>query len=747
MVGFKEKLGKRITVTAALPYVNGVKHLGNITGSILPADIFHRFLDVMGIDNVFICGTDDHGTPAELGAKEEGLPPKEYVKKYYKIQKEIYEKWNFDFTFFGKTSSDENRKLAQDIFLSILENGYILKEKVTLPYCRQCKRFLPDRYITGTCPHCGYDKARGDQCEKCGKVLDPIDLENKRCAVCREQDIEFREEKHLFINFPLLQKKLEEWIKQSEHWPEGTRNFALSWLREGLKPRGITRNLEWGIPVPLKDYEHLTLYIWFEAPIGYISITQEAEKNKKIKNWKPYWKDSKIYHFIGKDNIPFHTIFWPGFLLGAIDSEERDTNFLLPHNVVGYEYLNWQGEKFSTSLGNGLFSDEALDLFPADYWRFYLASVLPETKDSNFDWDDFAAKINNELIANYGNLFYRVTSFIKENFDGVVPEGKIGDKEKELLLEITHTKEDVEASIAKVKLREALQNIMGLAAKTNKYFQDKKPWAAGEEDKKTTVYTAINSLRAITILLWPFVPETAEKALQALGEKEKKFAEIDELKIPAGRAVTAAMLFKKVEKEELDKAKKYRTKYAKISKEKEGKRKGGSEGKDRGNKGSKRESKENKSKGKKGEDEGKRRKESKGKERRSREGRGKEKGKSGVKTKETDPGDDRIVGIVTFKDFQKVEMVVGTVLSVEDHPDAEKLYVMKVDLGPEKRQLVAGLKGIYEKEELEGKQIIVVKNLEQKELRGVKSEGMLLATEEGTLIMPEKEAKNGSRIM
>ncbi len=653
----------RVTVTSALPYVNGVKHLGNLIGSILPADIFHRFLDLFDVENIYICGTDDHGTAIEIGAAKEGLTPEQYVKKYYDIQRQIYEKWNFDFTHFGQTSAKENHEITQEIFEAAYDNGYVEKESLVIPYCTSCKKFLPDRYTIGTCPACQYDSAKGDQCEKCGKLLDPEELVKPRCTVCNKTTIEFRKENHLFLNFAALQPKLKEWIEGNTHWPDNTRNFALGWIKEGLRPRCITRNLKWGVKVPMKGYEHLVFYVWFDAPIGYISITKAG-----VKDWKKWWTDSSIYHFLGKDNVPFHTIFWPGTLIAA------NKKYDLPHHVEGYEYLNWEGDKFSTSRGVGLFSDEALDLFPTDYWRFYLSSILPESKDSNFDWRDFQSRINNELIGNYGNLFYRATLFVEKNFNGVVPEAELGEEEHNLHWKLGKTIHKVEELVKQVKLKEALKEILALASETNKYFQDKKPWKASKEEQAVALYTAVNMLQPLSMLLKPFIPETAGKAIDCLGGKQELSQDFI---VEPGQKIKAKLLFKKIEDVDIQKVRRYKTKYMK---------------------------------------------------------------QDAVDTIEM------VNDMMPFEEFAKVEMKVATITKVEDHPKADKLYVLQIDLGKEQRQLVAGLKGIYKKEELEGKQIIVVTNLEPKELRGVKSHGMLLAADDGTILSPSKAVENGMKI-
>ncbi len=665
----KSAFGKRVTIASAIPYVNGVKHLGNLAGSMLPADIFHRFLDLFGVDNIFICGTDDHGTPTEISAAAEGIPVREYVAKYYGIQKEIYRRWGFDCTYFGQSSHSPNHEITQDLFSSIYKNGFIEKGAVTMPFCNNCTRFLPDRYVFGTCPHCGYDGARGDQCEKCGRLLDPAELKDIKCSVCKKGDIVFSEQEHLFLNLSMLQDELGKWLETKE-WPAATKNFALGWIKEGLKPRCITRNIEWGVKVPLKGYEHLVFYVWCDAPIAYIAITKQAFLERKLDRWKEYWTDSKIYHFVGKDNVPFHTIFWPATLMAARNDTARDGhgNFLLPHRVQGYEYLNWEGQKFSTSRGIGIFSDKAIDLYPADYWRFYLASILPETKDSNFDWNDFEGHINNELIANYGNLFHRVTHFIENNYKGRLPYAPPEEKEQQLQWHLSRTVTEIEQHLLKVELREALKKALSLSAEANRYFQEKKPWEAHEEDVRRTLYAAANVLRAITIMLSPYIPESSRKALGLLNT-EGGWSGITEHRLKEGHEIKAGLLFGKIDTSA-----------------------------------------------------------SKG-------------------IKEAADIISLSDNMLPHKEFQKVDMRTGTILKAEDHPNADKLLVLQVDLGTEKRQIVAGLRHVYKKEELDGRQVIIVKNLEPKEMRGVKSEGMLLAAEDGTILEPEKKTKNGARIM
>ncbi len=674
MVKFKvvnvARTGKRIVVTSALPYVNGIKHLGNITGSILPADVFHRYLDLFNVENIYICGTDEHGTPSEVSAMKEGMDVRAYCDKYYKIQKEIYERWKFDFTHFGRTSSKENEEITQDLFLRMYKNGYIIEKEMTIPYCKNDKRYLPDRFIEGTCPYCGYEHAKGDQCEKCGHLLDPEELINPHCTICGSTDIEFRKKKHLFLDFSKLQDRLESWIKSNDHWPLNTRNFALGWIKTGLRPRCITRNLEWGVRVPLKGYEDLVFYVWFDAPIGYISITKEwCKSDEELEKW---WdsENSLVYHFLGKDNIPFHTIFWPGMLMAA-------GKYNLPYYVAGYEYLNWNGGKFSTSQGRGLFSDEALELFPVDYWRYYLVSILPETKDSNFSWDDFRKKINGELIGNYGNLFYRIVHFIATRFDGVVPSSELGEEEKKYLEELKSKLEKVEELVSAVKLRETLKFVMSLSSDLNQYFQEKKPWETyktNPEECKRTIYFSVNIIRMLTQLLEPVIPMSAERAMKILSVPRSKWKDFTEFTIKGGHKIgKIEHLFEPIKEEEIERAKRFKA----------------------------------------------------------------EKKKKGVNME------------IPFKEFAKIDLRVGRVDKVEDHPNADKLYLLTVDFGTEKRRLVAGLKEYYKPEELLGKNIIVVMNLEQKEIRGIKSEGMLLAADDGktvSLLTVDRDVDVGAKI-
>ena len=547
-------------VTAALPYVNNIPHVGNIVGSHLPADIFARFLRLFGKDIVFVGGTDEHGSPTEVAAFKAGLTPKELCDKLFKTHKKIYDWFGISYDNFSRTSREINHKVVTQIFLKLWKNGFIIRKKILLPYCKFDKRFLPDRWVEGTCPYCGYRPARGDQCENCTRLLNPSELIEPYCIICKNKP-EFKEVEHLFLDLPKFEKRLEEWIKKNKHWKENVRNFALSWIKEGLKPRCITRDLKWGIKVPLEGFEDKVFYCWFDAPIGYISSTIEwAEKIGKKEKWKEYWKekDAKIIHFLGKDNIPFHAIIWPAILMGS-------SEFNLPYQVAALEFLNYEGDKISKSKNWGIFLDvkdekvivkveeSVIDIEP-DYLRFYLASIMPETKDSNFVWKDFENRINNELIGNFGNFAFRVLSFIKNNFNSTIPEPEnLGKKDKILIKKITSTKNSVKKVILKLEFKKGLKKVLLLSKAGNKYFQEKKPWESLKKDPvdcANTLYISANLLRSLAILLAPFIPFTCEKLWKQLNLKgsvhEQKFEDLDKLElVPGHRIGEIKPLFKK----------------------------------------------------------------------------------------------------------------------------------------------------------------------------------------------------------
>lgn len=552
----------RWLVTAALPYSNNLPHIGNIVGSHLPADIFARFLRLFGEEVVFVGGTDEHGSPIEVAAFKAKLTPKQLTDKLYVEHKLIYDWFGISYDNFSRTSLPIHHKLTQEIFIKLLNNGFISKKKVLLPYCQTDKRFLPDRWVEGVCPYCNYKPARGDQCENCGRLLDPQDLIEPYCIIDGSKPV-FKEVEHLFLELPKLEQKLVKWIRSKKHWKKHVSKLALGWIKEGLKPRSITRDLEWGIQVPLEGFKDKKFYVWFEAPWGYVSSTIEwSQRVGKQEEWKKYWQDedSNIVHFLGKDNVAFHTITWPATLIGV-------GGFNLPYQVVGLEFLNYEGNKISKSKNWGVFlevsennivvkiGDKNIDVEP-DLLRYYLSAIMPETKDSDFVWKEFERKVNGELIGNFGNLAFRVLSFIRTNFNSTVPEpDELKLKDKNLIKKIEETKKTVKNDILELKFKNALRKIFALSKAGNKYFQEKKPWESlkkNPSDCRNALYVAANLIRSLAILIEPFLPFTAEKLWQQLGLEgfvhEQDFETAGKLELKPGHRISAIEpLFKKFE--------------------------------------------------------------------------------------------------------------------------------------------------------------------------------------------------------
>ena len=511
-------MSEKFLVTSALPYVNGVKHLGNIIGSLLPADIYARWRRMQGHDVLAVCGTDEHGTPCELAALAEGMPVADYAAKYYAIQKRDYEALGLSFDLFGRTSSPQNREMTQHLFLRLWERGYITERTTEQLYCGACARFLPDRYVVGTCPHCAHPRARGDQCEECTKVLDPPDLVEPRCAVCGGSRLEVRESRHLFLDLPKATPLVEQWIATKDHWPRGTLSIAQKWLNEGLRERCITRDLEWGVPVPLDGYRDKVFYVWFDAPIGYIGISMEwAAARGEPDAWQHYWKDpgTRLVQFMAKDNVPFHTVTWPAVMMAA------DDGFVLADYIKGFQWLNYEGGKFSTSQGRGVFSDQALELFPPDTWRYYLCLVAPEKGDSDFTWTGFQAAANSDLANTLGNFVHRSLTFLNKRWDGVVPEPTgAGDAEAAVREALAAAVREVDEAMEECSFQKAVRAQRAAWAAANVYFDQKQPWHQVKTDKAAaalTLSTCVHLCRAFAILAAPFLPFTGRRLFANLG--------------------------------------------------------------------------------------------------------------------------------------------------------------------------------------------------------------------------------------
>ncbi len=507
----------RVLITSALPYINGVKHLGNLVGSMLPADVYARFARSMGHDVLAICATDEHGTPAELAALEAGQDVATYCAEQHAIQKRLGDGFHLGWDYFGRSSSPQNRELTQAFARALWKNGHLEVRTTKQVYSNAEKRFLPDRYVIGTCPHCGYDRARGDQCENCTRVLDPTDLVNPRSALSGSTDIEIRDSAHLFLKQSQFVPRLRQWIdSHRSEWPHLVYSIANKWLEEGLHDRGITRDLSWGVPVPddIGDgkLKGKVFYVWFDAPIEYIGATKEwADANNKGEQWRDWWqgKDVRYIEFLGKDNVPFHTVGFPVTIMGA------DEGWKLVDQIKGFNWLNYYGGKFSTSQKRGIFMDAALDLLPADYWRYYLMANAPESADASFTWEHFASVVNKDLADVLGNFVNRITKFCAARFEGRVPgEGAYGDEEKALIAELDRRVAELRNFFEAMEFRKALAELRAIWVAGNEYLTRAAPWTHIRTDRAraaVAVRMGLNLVHTFAHLSWPVIPATAVK--------------------------------------------------------------------------------------------------------------------------------------------------------------------------------------------------------------------------------------------
>jgi len=668
-------------ITAALPYTNNVPHLGNMAGSHLPADIFARFCRLSGHETVFVGGTDDHGTPIVLAAEQVGLTPKELSDHFYQIHKDIYDWFNISYDNFSRTSKRIHHRLTKEVFQQIYDNGYIFEKEVELPYCNNCERQLSDRYIEGVCPECGNEHARGDQCEQCGQLLEPSLLKKAKCKVCGQANIEFRKVKHLYIDLKKVEKPLVKWIKQNKTWRPQVKALAQGWMKGGLKERCITRDLSWGITTPFQLYKHLKFYVWVEAPWGYVSSTKEWDSKK----WKQYWQNpkTKIYNFIGKDNIPFHTILFPAMIMA-------NGKYNLPYNVVGLQYLNYERSKFSKSKGHGIFCENLKGAgLDSDYWRFYLGFVIPETKDTEFLWQDFKERVNTELVGNFGNFINRTIKFLDANFNKTIPTPKLTTKDKVFMKKIEKQVKLVLTKYENVELRQALEEILKLSAMGNKFFQDNEPWK-NPKASQNIMYISTNLSRMLVLLIQPFTPNSTKKLLKILNVKDNSLKDVDKFTLKAKHKINRPeIVFNKLEEKQIQDLKKETSRVTEYFPKK--------------------------------------------------------------KMKKTKLEEAQMAEYVSFDDWQKLDLRIGKIKKVKDHPNADKLYVLLVDMGKGEndRQVVAGLKKHYKPEELIGKQVVIFTNLQPAKLRGVESNGMLLAADfkdKVALLQPDKKIETGAKI-
>ena len=677
------KKGKWV-VTSAWPYVNATPHLGNLIGSTLSADIFARFLRMSGEEVVFVSGSDSHGTPISVEAKKLNVPAEELAFNYHKIIKDLHEKWRISFDNYTITHNPTHIEFVKKMYLDIQRNGYVIEKEIESLYCENDNLFLPDRFVDGTCPHCEDDGARGDQCDKCQKLLTPLELIKPRCAICQNTPV-FKKTKHWYLNLPKLQERLKKLIEDNEYISNNARKMCLNSIDEGLPERAITRDLEWGIRAPFKGAEKKTIYVWFEAVLGYVTAVKEwAEKNiNKPDKFDYFWKDqnTKTVYFIAKDNIIFHLIVFPGLLIAYNEDKKNSDKLVLPYNVSSTEFLMYENEKFSKSRGIGIWIDDALKLAPLDYWRFNLIFNRPETGDTSFLWSEFENTIKT-LNDNIGNFIHRTLTFIEKQFNSKIPEKNEFDEiDTKFIEKLNKIGLDVGESLRAFKLRKALRDIVNFGKEGNIYLNDKAPWHLIKKNKDAAGHVfnlCAQAVYALSVLLGPFIPGTSEKVLSYLNVSKLTditWDSINENSVKAGTSIKKPKpLFQKMDIEEIKKE------YTKL---KEGKPKEGE--------------------------------------------------------KKT----------ISYDDFQKLDIRVALVKKVEKVPKADKLYKLTVSLGDEERTLVAGLAELYKIDELAGKKIIILANLEPRKLRGITSEGMLLAAEKGevvSVLVPDKDIEPGAKI-
>ena len=512
----------RVLITSALPYINGVKHLGNLVGSMLPADVYARFQRQLGREVLFICATDEHGTPAELAALEAGLPVEEYCREQHEIQAEIYRRYALSFDYFGRSSSPQNHALTQHLCARLDEHGLVEERLMRQVYSNADGRYLPDRYIIGSCPHCGYEAARGDQCENCTRVLDPTDLVEPRSAVSGSTDLEVRETKHLFLLLSKLQDRVAEWVESRQGWSNLVASIARKWLNEGLRDRCITRDLDWGVPVGRPGFEEKVFYVWFDAPIEYIGATHEwaaAAGEGEARDFRSWWfeaEDVRYVQFMGKDNVPFHSVTFPATLLGSGEP------WKMVDTIKGFNWLAYYGGKFSTSRQRGVFMDRALEKLPADYWRYWLIANAPESDDTDFTFELFAGGCNKDLADTFGNFVNRCLKFAASRFDGVVPAGgETGPDEAALVEELDRRIDVYREHMERIEFRKALAELRAIWVRGNEYLQHAAPWKEIKTDRDRAamiVRTGVRLVRLFAVLSWPVIPESAERVLAALGE-------------------------------------------------------------------------------------------------------------------------------------------------------------------------------------------------------------------------------------
>ena len=687
-------MSKRYTITAALPYTNGPIHIGHLAGVYVPADIFARYQRLKNNDVAFICGSDEHGVAISIKAKKEGTTPQAIIDKYHAIIKQSFADFGISFDNYSRTSAPIHHQTASDFFKKLYEQGDFIEEISEQLYDEEAHQFLADRFVIGTCPKCGNPEAYGDQCERCGSSLNATDLIDPKSSITGSKPT-LKATKHWFLPLNRYQEFLEKWILEGHKsdWKPNVYGQVKSWLDDELKPRAVTRDLDWGIPVPVEGAEGKVLYVWFDAPIGYISSTKEwAEREGK--DWRPYWQDknTELVHFIGKDNIVFHCIIFPAML-------KAEGSYILPTNVPANEFLNLEGNKLSTSKNWAVWLHEYLQDFPnqQDVLRYALTANAPETKDNDFTWKDFQARNNNELVAIFGNFINRVAVLTQKYYEGVIPAvGEFNDIDTETLRQITELTEKIEQSLERYRFREAQQELMNMARLGNKYLADEEPWKLIKTDPervKTVMYIALQIATALAVASEPFLPFTSEKLKRMLQlgaiTWENLKTNATELLKAGHRIGTAELLFEKIEDAAIEKQLQ-RLENTKLANKQEAQ----------------------------------------------------------ANTEVTVAPQKELI---SYDDFAKMDIRIGTILEAEKMPKADKLLILKVDTGIDQRTIVSGIAQSFAPEEIIGKKVTVLVNLAPRKLRGVESQGMILMVEnsEGkyTFINPDTEGiANGTEV-
>jgi len=674
---------KRYLITSALPYANGPVHIGHLAGVYVPSDIYTRYLRLKGYDVISVCGSDEHGVPITIKARKEGITPQQVVDRYHAIIEKSFRRLGMSFDIYSRTSSPTHRVTASEFFRKLYDEGKFIEQSSMQYYDEEAQTFLADRYIVGTCPHCQNEKAYGDQCEKCGSTLSPDELLNPKSAVSGAVPVK-RETKHWYLPLDKYEGFLREWILEGhKEWKSNVYGQCKSWLDLGLQPRAVSRDLDWGIPVPVEGADGKVLYVWFDAPIGYISATKDLTPD-----WEKYWKseDTKMVHFIGKDNIVFHCIVFPSMLKAHGD-------YILPENVPANEFLNLEGDKISTSQNWAVWLHEYLDEFPGkeDVLRYVLCANAPETKDNDFTWKDFQARNNSELVAVLGNFVNRALVLTKKYYDGIVPErGTLTDYDEATIEEMQQIKASLERNIEHYHFREALKDAMNFARIGNKYLADTEPWKVIKTDPervKTILNIALQITANTAIAIEPFMPFSAEKMLKMLAVDKFGWEQMGSMElIEAGHAIgEAQLLFEKIEDDviqaQLDKLAAARQ--AKLAAEAE----------------------------------------------------------KNVKEQKEE---------VSFDDFQRMDIRVSTILEAEKVAKTKKLLKLTIDTGIDKRTIVSGIAEYYTPEQLVGRQVLVLANLAPREIKGIESRGMILMAEDAlgrlVLLQPEDKTMAGAMV-